>query len=66
MVLFRECSSKPWEFGSAWAAIGVVNNSFHVPYANWRIWPEPALVRSVEECILKEDFQGAIELTIGR
>ena len=60
----RECPTEPWEFGSDWAGIGVVGDSFHVPYANWRIWPQPEIVKAVEECILKEDFQGAIDLTL--
>lgn len=63
---FHECPNKPLKFGSAWEAIVIVNNSFYVPYANWRIWPEPELVKGVEDYILKDDFLSAIELTVGR
>jgi len=35
-------------------------------YANWKIWLEPASVKFVEECILKEDFKVALNLKIER
>lgn len=58
------CPSKPWNFGSQWAGLGIVNNSFHVPYASWRVWPEPELVQKVEECILEGDLRGALKMTL--
>lgn len=59
-----KCPTQPWDFGSQWRGIGIVNNSFYVSYANWRVWPEPERVRAVELCLLREDFRGALDLTL--
>ncbi len=60
----RMCPTAPWSFGSRWCGFGIVNHSFHAPYAPWRIWPEPDRVRAVENCLLNGDFNGAIDLTL--
>jgi hypothetical protein len=60
----RQCPKEPWSFGSRWCGFGIVNSSFHAPYAPWRVWPESDIVKRVENCLLNQDYQGAIDLTL--
>lgn len=55
---------KPWGFSSVWSHMLLINNSITVPYAGWSIWTDPNLVKAVEQCTLKSNFDEALKLTL--
>jgi len=55
---------RPWRFGGSWRHIMCSGRHFHVPYANWSIWPEPDLVEAVEELAAAGRFDEALKLTV--
>ena len=55
--------TKPWGFGSVWSLMVLNNNSISVPYAGWTIWTERERVQTVEQCVLKSNFNEALKLT---
>lgn len=55
---------RPWKFGGTWAHMTCGGRHFHLPYANWSIWPEPDLVKTVEDYAAGGLFSEALKLTV--
>ncbi len=51
-----------WNFGSAWSCLHIAGNAL-TTYGSGLIWPEPALVKSVEELVGSNKTEEALALT---
>ena len=54
-----------WEIGARWDFLGLSTDLLSV-YSSWLMWPDPELVKRVEQLVLDNKFDEAIGLTIGK
>lgn len=54
-----------WKFGCVWHILRFLYNdeTFNAPYAGWRIWIDPVLVRNVEELLNENKIDEILALT---
>jgi hypothetical protein len=55
---------RPWKFGANWEHMVLSGGHFHVNYSGWSIWPEAALVKTVETHAVNGRFREALSLSL--
>ena len=54
-----------WEFSANWAYMTLTDDCLS-SYSCWSIWPDPELVKKVEDLVKNEQFEEALQLTIDK
>lgn len=65
--VFRRLKSPPpeiWTVGANWAYLKL-NGNYLSPYSSWLMWTDPVLVKKVEALVLKNNFDEALNMTMG-